>query len=267
MLGWAIAAAGERDGAAASQLSAAVAAFRAPAVVEVAGRAGVGRTGVAALLDARLPEADVRDSAAIDVPGAADPDLCGDVVVYVVAGSVRRADRDTLARLDPARTLLVLAKADLAASWYDAAQTADAAGAEYGIPAAAMTTIGADDTASGRAGVVALARQRVEFALAARGDALVARVEEIAARSPAARDVLEDWLLGDDAAEIAAAAAVATVAHLPLPQSADPLDRARAWAWHRDRAATARDRRALDALVAVELRRWDPAPDGGVRDR
>lgn len=94
-----------RDRAAGDRVRGAVAAFRAPIRVQTAGRAGVGRSTVAAALTASaILGAVVEESDPVDVPGAPDPTLDADVVVYVLVETVRDADRDAVRTLDPAHS-------------------------------------------------------------------------------------------------------------------------------------------------------------------
>ncbi|WP_072688970.1 hypothetical protein [Rhodococcus marinonascens] len=88
-------------------------AFRAPIRVQTTGRAGVGRSTVAAALTAsEITGAVIEESDAVDVPDAPDPTLDGDVVVYVLVESLRDADREAVRTLDSARVLVVLNKSD-----------------------------------------------------------------------------------------------------------------------------------------------------------
>ncbi|MEV0945276.1 hypothetical protein [Rhodococcus sp. NPDC049939] len=88
-------------------------ASRAPIRVLTAGRAGVGRSTVAAALTATVStDVLIEESDPVDVPDAPDPTLDADLVVYVLVESVRDADREAVRSLDPARVLFVLNKSD-----------------------------------------------------------------------------------------------------------------------------------------------------------
>ena len=130
------------DGVSGDRVRDAVAAFRAPIRVQTAGRAGVGRSTVAAALTANgIAGAVVEEADAVDVPGAPDPTLDGDVVVYVLVESVRDADRDAVRTLDPAQALFVLNKSDTlgasraaADAWATATARAAECSEEGGLP-------------------------------------------------------------------------------------------------------------------------------------
>ena len=89
-------------------LIAAVAEFRRPMRVQITGREGTGRTTVATALG--LPEIVETDS--VDSPDFAEPELDGDVVVYVLAAGVTDADRDALRSVPAGHAMAVLNKAD-----------------------------------------------------------------------------------------------------------------------------------------------------------
>ncbi|HEY5858193.1 MAG TPA: hypothetical protein VIW24_30245 [Aldersonia sp.] len=92
------------DGPVAEQIHAALEHCRAPIVVQVAGRAGVGRTSVAAALGLAPDTV----TTPVDAIGRPNPTLDADVVVYVVAGAPHPADQPP-----QERTLLVRNKVDL----------------------------------------------------------------------------------------------------------------------------------------------------------
>jgi hypothetical protein len=113
------------------QLMAAVGAWRRPLRIQVTGRARAGKTSV---LQA-LALISAQETAPVDAPGTPDPELDGDLVVYVVAASLRPADRRILAALVPERTVVVLNKADaIGARWADAVTAAEQCAAELGMP-------------------------------------------------------------------------------------------------------------------------------------
>ncbi|MBH0778705.1 hypothetical protein [Nocardia bovistercoris] len=126
--------AGLRDAGADTRIgyhaSLAVNAWRRPPRIQVTGRAHTGRTTVLhalALMSAV-------ETGPVDEPGAPDPELDADIVVYVLAGAPLPADRRVLAALDPARTVVVLNKADAIGSrWGDAVAAAEQYSRELGI--------------------------------------------------------------------------------------------------------------------------------------
>lgn len=111
-------------------VGAAVNAWRKSPRIQVAGRAHAGRTTVLhalALMSAVETEP-------VDEPGAPDPELDADIVVYVLAGPPTPADRRMLATLAPERTVVVLNKADaIGARWADAVTAAQRYGRELGL--------------------------------------------------------------------------------------------------------------------------------------
>ncbi|MEV6319672.1 hypothetical protein AB0M45_00550 [Nocardia sp. NPDC051787] len=111
--------------------AAAVSAWRKPPRIQVAGRAHAGRTTVLhalALLSAV-------ETDPVDEPGAPDPELDADIVVYVLSAAATPADRRILAALPPQRTVVVLNKADAIGSrWGDAVAAAEQYGRELRIP-------------------------------------------------------------------------------------------------------------------------------------
>ncbi|MDJ0359488.1 hypothetical protein [Rhodococcus sp. H29-C3] len=87
--------------------------------IQVSGRVGVGKSSVRAVLTAstvsRFPDVgwedvEITETAAMDVPSAPDPDLDGDVVVYVLTSGAQKADVDAVA--SASHVVPVLAKAD-----------------------------------------------------------------------------------------------------------------------------------------------------------
>ncbi|WP_454199862.1 hypothetical protein [Nocardia sp. Marseille-Q1738] len=111
--------------------AAAVSAWRKPPRIQVTGRAHAGRTTVLhalALLSAV-------ETDPVDEPGAPDPELDADIVVYVLSAAPTPADRRILAALPPQRTVVVLNKADAIGSrWGDAVAAAEQYGRELRVP-------------------------------------------------------------------------------------------------------------------------------------
>ncbi|MFI9507028.1 hypothetical protein [Nocardia sp. NPDC052566] len=109
----------------------AVAAWRKPPRIQVTGRARTGRTTVLhalALMSAVETEP-------VDEPGAPDPVLDADIVVYVLSGAPTPADERALAALPPQRTVAVLNKADaIGYRWADAVTAADRCRRELRVP-------------------------------------------------------------------------------------------------------------------------------------
>ncbi|MBF6296249.1 hypothetical protein IU459_01670 [Nocardia amamiensis] len=111
--------------------AAAVSAWRKPPRIQVTGRAHAGRTTVLhalALLSAV-------ETDPVDEPGAHDPELDADIVVYVLSAAPTPADRRVLATLPPQGTVVVLNKADAIGSrWGDAVAAAEQYGRELRVP-------------------------------------------------------------------------------------------------------------------------------------
>ncbi|MEU2033451.1 hypothetical protein [Nocardia amamiensis] len=111
--------------------AAAVSAWRKPPRIQVTGRAHAGRTTVLhalALLSAV-------ETDPVDEPGAPDPELDADIVVYVLSAAPTPADRRVLATLPPQGTVVVLNKADAIGSrWGDAVAAAEQYGGELRVP-------------------------------------------------------------------------------------------------------------------------------------
>ncbi|MGK8554259.1 hypothetical protein [Nocardia gipuzkoensis] len=111
--------------------AAAVSAWRKPPRIQVTGRAHAGRTTVLhalALLSAV-------ETDPVDEPGAPDPELDADIVVYVLSAAPTPADRRVLATLPPQGTVVVLNKADAIGSrWGDAVAAAEQYGRELRVP-------------------------------------------------------------------------------------------------------------------------------------
>ncbi|GAB2635892.1 hypothetical protein ABI214_17265 [Prescottella soli] len=181
----------------------------APIRIQVVGRAGVGRTAVAGVLG-RAGLGPVAESSAVDAPGAADPVLDGDVVVYVLSGAPRTPDIDALTRAPRDATVALVNKADLLGSWGAALRIAAECEAETGVrtlPSVARAP--APGTPDGVQDVVAAVAACVHAASACRGRVALKTVAEAAARGPE-RDVLESYLRSDEAVQLAAHAAEAS---------------------------------------------------------
>ena len=180
----------------------------APIRIRVGGRAGVGRTAVAGVLGcAGFPA--VLEGPAVDAPGGGDPELDGDVVVYVLSGPARDPDIAALRRAPRGVTVAVVNKADLQPSWAAAARCAVECEAETGVPTLPM--VGIDREPGGRDGrdqVIAAVGAAVRAADAHRCRAALTALAAAAARGPD-RDVLEEYLRSDEAVRLAAAAAEA----------------------------------------------------------
>ncbi|MFZ2176765.1 MAG: hypothetical protein WAW17_22535 [Rhodococcus sp. (in: high G+C Gram-positive bacteria)] len=264
-----------RDSAAGVEVGAAVHAFRAPIRVQVAGRAGVGRSTVAAALTVPgvVTGWVVEETAAVDVPGVPDPVLDGDVVVYVLVESVRGADRDAVRALDPAATFFVLNKADTLGESRSPADVraaararADECSRDGGLVAlpliATDAAVASLRETSGIDAVAGAVTDRVHRMQARRGEYLLRALRMQAARSISVRDLLENFLAGDRAVALAAAAARTHLeewaAQAPGPPRT-PDDALRAATWWTARltpAATVRQRQAVLDIRRHHVRTW-----------
>lgn len=179
-----------------------------PIRIQVAGRAGVGRTAVVGVLE-RAGFGSVTEASAVDAPGADDPVLDGDVVVYVLSGAPRTPDVDALRRAPRDATVALVNKADLLASWGVALRIAGECEAETGVRTLPLvgreTAPGSPDGVTDAAAAVAAC---VHGAQARRGRAALKTLAEAAARGPD-RDILESYLRSDEAVRLAAHAAEA----------------------------------------------------------
>ncbi|WP_159846322.1 hypothetical protein [Nocardia sp. CY41] len=126
--------------------AAAVTAWRKPPRIQVTGRAHAGRSTVLHAL--ALMSAVETDP--VDRPGAPDPDLDADIIVYVLSAAPTPADRRVLATLPPQRAIAVLNKADAIGSrWGDAVAAAQQYGRELRIPVVPVVASLAVRTRSG----------------------------------------------------------------------------------------------------------------------
>ncbi|WP_051499648.1 hypothetical protein [Nocardia sp. BMG51109] len=115
----------------AEQVVAAAGMWRRPLVIQVTGRA---RSGKSTLLRA-LALISAVETEPVDEPGRPDPELDGDLVVYVVPAAPQAADRRIVAELPPDRTIVVLNKADAIGSrWADAVSAAEQLAHGLGVP-------------------------------------------------------------------------------------------------------------------------------------
>lgn len=255
------------DPTAAQVLRAAVAQFFAPICVQVAGRAGVGRTSVVSVL--ARGGIDAVETSGIDVPGAADPNLDGDVVVYVLVDSVRAADAAALIVVGPT-AIAVLNKTDALAG--AAIERVAECEAQLGIPILPLIATG-DASASGVDALSKTVRTRIERIRAGRGTGLMRTLEAQAARSRA-RDHIEEYVRSDDAVAIASAAARARgdVESLAVGAPAEPSTPEEAlhcavwWESRSSEALTAHQRRAILDIRRGYVRDWSrlrsPEPPG-----
>ncbi|MDH6677221.1 hypothetical protein M2284_001419 [Rhodococcus sp. LBL1] len=180
-----------------------------PIRIQVVGRAGVGRTAVAGVLG-RAGFAPVTESSAVDAPGAADPVIDGDVVVYVLSGAPRTPDIDALKRAPRDATVVLVNKADLLGSWGASLRIAADCEAETGVRTLpSVTREPAPGTPDGVQDATAAVAACVRVVQARRSRVVLKTVAEAAARGPE-RDVLETYLRSDEAVQLAAHAAEAS---------------------------------------------------------
>ncbi|MGQ4598050.1 hypothetical protein [Nocardia sp. R6R-6] len=171
--------------------AAAVSAWRKPPRIQVTGRAHAGRTTVLHAL--ALMSAVETDP--VDEPGAPDPELDADIVVYVLSAAPTSADRRVLATLPPAHTVVALNKADAIGSrWGDAVTAAEQYGRQLRVP---VVPVVASLAARTRAGSMTDADLAVLRKLATEADpALVLSPDLFVAPGPdvAAREqLLQRW--------------------------------------------------------------------------
>lgn len=173
--------------------------MRRPVGIQVAGRAGVGRSTVAAALE-RPGLTDVVDAPAVDVPSRPDPELGPDVVVYVFTGTLRAPDIRALATAPRESTVAVLNKADALGSWEDAVRAAATAAAETGVRTVAASAV---------ADAGALVEAVEHCVLVVRAHRIREALDELAATAArdvdgAIRDGIEGFLRSDPAVIAAA---------------------------------------------------------------
>ncbi|TQF69140.1 hypothetical protein FK531_10245 [Rhodococcus spelaei] len=236
---------GEADPTAAATIARATRLLGAAVRVEVTGRAGVGKSAVAASLGP-VPGAAVEQTASWDVPGAADPDLTADVVLLVVLDPPRSADRAAL-REAGERAVLVLNKVDTLG---DPAAAADHCADELGTSCLPTSTVG---EGSGIGAVRHAVAARVAAVRADRSAALLAALRSHTGMA-AVRDPIEEYLAGDEGVRLAA---TATGEPVPADESR-PQALRRAVDW-RDRMAASRDARAMRAALTLQrdaVRSW-----------
>ncbi|MHA4854122.1 hypothetical protein L1080_031960 [Rhodococcus sp. MSC1_016] len=318
------------DRAAGESVREVAALLRAPIRVHITGRAGVGRTTVAtAVKEGAIPGAVIEEPGPLDVPGAPDPVLDGDVVVCVLVESVRAADRVAVDGVDAERALLVLNKVDAlgesrepADVWAAALARAAECSSDAGLPvlpligslATARAVTEADlpvlrqrpgglssvwdahgvavasaaleanaqldapavtallRTASGVDEVVGAVAARVAHVRAGRGECALLSLRSLAARNAGVRDALEEYLTGDSAVALAAAAGRLHLVDWNREAPAEPgtaEDAVRCAHWWRTQLSgnpTARQRRAIVDVRRHYLRIWQRmggSPDDG----
>lgn len=245
---------------AAREMTDAVTAFTAPVRVQTAGRSGVGRTTVTAALRGTAPTlaADLVETSAVDVPGADDPRLDAEIVVYVLVDSVRTADRRAL-ETAAGSVVVVLNKADTIGTDRNVvdARVADCA-RECGTtvhPLVATTT-------SGIGSITSAVNEAIVRARDARGGVLVRAVRRQAAHSVAARDLIEQCLASDAAVALEAAAARVELpellAHEPgeVRTADDALRNAQWWKSRITQEQSARHRRGVLSIHRDYVRQW-----------
>ncbi|MEG8182327.1 hypothetical protein GZH49_28040 [Nocardia terpenica] len=141
-----IAALREDDLRIADAVAAAAGNWHGPLRIQVTGRA---RAGKSTVLRA-LALASARETGPVDEPGAPDPELDGDIVIYVLSAAAHPADRRILATLPAERTLVLLNKADAIGSrWADAVAAAQRYTDELGIATLPVVAALAEDTRAG----------------------------------------------------------------------------------------------------------------------
>ncbi|NLE80057.1 MAG: hypothetical protein GX610_10845 [Rhodococcus sp.] len=209
------------DTDAARAVGAAVEAFTAPVRIQIAGRGGVGRTTVAAALRQGAPDTEFVEMPAFDVPGADDPLLDAEVVVYVLVDPVRSADRRALGRVRGGKggsLVVVLNKADTIGADDAAvdARVADCARdcGETVHPLVATTGLGIEPIATA-------VNEGISRARVTRGGTLIRELRRQAVRSLPARDVIEQYVGSDAAVTLEAAAARGEVLELLLQEPGD----------------------------------------------
>lgn len=254
------------DAVAAEAVHSVLGSLIAPIELAVAGRAGVGRSAIARLLDADgwfsagvggAPVV-VTETRAFDAPDTSDPDLGQRCVVYVVVDAVREADRRAIARVSE-RAVVAANKADLFRDRWDAAtgraaEIAEAVGV-HTVPLVALTGRGTDE-------LFAALTPLLEAQWWERVERIGPALARAASRNVAGRDEIEEYLGSDSAVLFSAAAALmrgdvrAVLRYAPeCPCTAeDALECARWWA---GRATEEPDLRQASVLIRRGyLRRW-----------
>ncbi|WP_137723885.1 hypothetical protein [Prescottella subtropica] len=183
----------------------------APIRIQVAGRAGVGRSSVVRLLEQAGWDAvdmSLVETSPVDAPGSDDPTLDGDVIVYVLSGAPRTPDVAALRAAPAGVTVAVVGKADLQRSWAEATRIAVETESGTGVPT--LPLVAHDAAASGgedgRARALDAVATAVRTAGAYRARSALTALAEAAARGPD-RDVLENYLRSAEAARLRAASA------------------------------------------------------------
>ncbi|MFB8008642.1 hypothetical protein [Nocardia sp. NPDC056000] len=186
--------------------------------IQVSGRARAGKSTLRNALSLTTAE----ETAPVDDPGHPDPVLDGDLILYVLPGTLGAADRRVLETLRPDRTLVILNKADAIGSrWSDAAQAAARHSETLGIhtlPAVASLAVHTRAGMFTEADLRTLRRHRDSadpaFTLTADLFADPAVAEDV----PARVELLERWDLHGVACALAALRHAPELAPQPLLQ-------------------------------------------------
>lgn len=250
------------DSDAGRAVGAAVTAFAAPGRVQIAGRGSVGRTTVTAALRHAAPTVEFVEMPAFDVPGADDPALDAEVVVYVLVDPVRSADRRALASVGGRRggsLVVVLNKADTIGADDAAvdARVSDCARecGETVHPLVATTGTGIEPIATA-------VGEGIRRAEAERGAALIRELRRQAARSLPARDLIEHYVAGDAAVALEAAAARVELPELLVQEPGDvrsaddALRNAQWWKKQAQQALPGSRRHAALTIHRDYVRQW-----------
>ncbi|MFD4366743.1 hypothetical protein [Rhodococcus sp. NPDC058521] len=250
------------DRVAADALAAAFEAHSAPVRVQIAGRAGVGRTTVTTMLRNATPEPsriDFVETSAFDSPATADPVLDADVLVYLLVDALRSADRRALETTTAASVVLVLNKADtLGSDTSEIGARIDECTRECGTKVYPLVAT----TAEGAEAVVDAVTAGVRSAEIARGGVLICELRRQAARSFAARDVIEQCVTSDAAVALEAGAARAELSELSgrapgAPRTAEEaLRNAQWWKGQATAGLPARQRRQILTVHRDYVRQW-----------
>ncbi|MFF0817966.1 hypothetical protein ACFYVR_22790 [Rhodococcus sp. NPDC003318] len=230
----------EFDAAAAAELERCRRALEEDVLVEVTGRAGVGRSAIVTALGP-VAGAEVVETAAWDRPAAADPELRGDVVVLALLDPPRSADRAAAAA--NARLLPVLTKADTLA---DPDRSAARISALLGTHCLPVTAVG---EVRGIATLRDELADRVATVGARRAVALLTLLRSLG-EHPALRDPVEDHLASDDGVALTARATGQRVT------PADAPGRARHWRHRLAGDIDADGARTALAMHRAAVREW-----------